>query len=72
MDKYTVKAIGTLLGLAATAVVVSLSTMVVLEYFKPTPEQGVFAVMMVVLAYTAYNLVKIQADIYRSRDNLRK
>lgn len=72
MDKYTVKAVGTVVGLLVVATSVGVTTTALLNYFKPTPEQGVFAVMMAVLAYTMYNLIKIQADIYRSRDNLRK
>ena len=72
MDKYTVKAIGTVVGLAAGAVTVALITTAILNFFQPTAEQGIFAMCMIVLGYTAYNLIKIQADIYRSRDKLNK
>jgi len=72
MDKYTVKATAQLAGYALAVATVGFITAAVLDYFKPTPEQGIFAIAMAVLAYTAYNLVKIQADILRFRDKNRK
>ena len=72
MDKYTLRAVGQLTGVAAVVVVVSFVTAAILNYFQPTVEQTVFAVAMIILGYTGYNLVKIQADILRSRDNLKK
>jgi threonine/homoserine/homoserine lactone efflux protein len=72
MNKYIVKATAQISAVIVFSVAVSLVTLQVLEYFQPTALQVVSTLGVALLVYTLYNLVIIQADILRSRDNLNK
>lgn len=70
MDKYIVKAIVQILAVLVFATVCATITAGVLNYFEPTPTQLVGVLVVGMLGYVLSTLVKIQADVLRSRDKL--
>ena len=70
MDKYIVKATIQILAVLVFATVCATITAGVLNYFEPTPTQVVGVLVVGVLGYVLATLVKIQADILRSKDKL--
>ena len=70
MNKYMIKATAQITAVLAFAALMSLVTLTVLEYFQPSASEIIFTFVAALMAYTVYNLIKIQASILESRDRL--
>lgn len=71
MNRYIVKATVQIVTFSVLTVLGSFAIFRLFDYFQPDVNTVIFAGAALVIGYTFYNLVKIQASILESRDRLK-
>lgn len=70
MNKYIVKATAQIIGFLVVSILGSFAIFRLLDYFNPEPNTVAFGAGMLILCYILVTLIRVQADVLASRDQL--